>query len=149
MIIFIRAHYNQNAYLYMYAYIRHPKVFTSFPYTPIAISVHHSLINTFLLVTPRNDSEIIISVSSEQITYLSQIWCAIITAQESSHPLSRSTFKHIVCHQNIGPPHNTKPFQWCNLVNTLNSEIMYIMHNLNKKGFFHIFGKKDEFSMHN
>ena len=33
MIILIRAHYYQNAYLYMYAYIRHPKVFTSSPHT--------------------------------------------------------------------------------------------------------------------
>ena len=69
MIIFIWAHYNQNAYLYMYAmyaYIHHLKVFTSLPHTPTAISVHYSLINTFLPVIPRNDNEILISVNSEQ-----------------------------------------------------------------------------------
>ena len=64
MIIFIRAHYNQNTYLYMYAYIRHPKVFKSSPHTSTAISVHHSLNNIFLLATLRNDSEIKISVNN-------------------------------------------------------------------------------------
>ena len=59
MIIFIWALYNQNAYLYMYAYIYHPKVFTSSPHTPTAISFHHSLIDTFLPTTLRNDSEIL------------------------------------------------------------------------------------------
>ena len=66
MIIFIRALYNQNTYLYMCAYICYLKVFTSSPYTLTAISVYHSLINTFLPVIPRNDSEILISVNSEQ-----------------------------------------------------------------------------------
>ena len=66
MIIFIRAHYNQNAYLYMYAYIHHPKVFKSSPHIATAISVHHSLIDNFLPVIQRNDSEILISVNSEQ-----------------------------------------------------------------------------------
>ena len=66
MIIFIRALYNQNTFLYMYACIYHLKVVTSSPHTPTAISVHHSLIDTFLPATPRNDSEILISVNSEQ-----------------------------------------------------------------------------------
>ena len=66
MIIFIQAHYNQNAYLYMYAYIRHLKVFKSSQHTPATISVHHSLINTFLPKISRNDSEIIISINNEQ-----------------------------------------------------------------------------------
>ena len=66
MTTFIQAHYNQNTYLYMYAYIRHLKIFKSLPHTPTAISVHHSLIHTFLLATSRSDSEIKISVSKEQ-----------------------------------------------------------------------------------
>ena len=66
MIILIQALYNQIAYLYMYAYIHHPKVFTSSPHIPTAINVHHSMINTFLPAIPRNDSEILISVNSKQ-----------------------------------------------------------------------------------
>ena len=73
MITFIRAIYNQNAYLYMYAYIHHPKVFIYSPYIPTAISVHHSLINTFLPVTPRNDSEILISVNNKQDVPISSV----------------------------------------------------------------------------
>ena len=41
-------------------------VFKSSPHAPIFISVHYSLINTFLPAISRNDSEIIISVNSEQ-----------------------------------------------------------------------------------
>ena len=66
MIIFLQALYKQNAYIYKYACIRHPKVFTSSPHTPTAISVHHSLIHTFLPTTSRSDSEIKISVSNDQ-----------------------------------------------------------------------------------
>ena len=66
MIILIQALYNQNSNLYMYAYIHHPKVFTSQPHTPTTISVHNSLIDSFLLKAPRNDSEILILVNSEQ-----------------------------------------------------------------------------------
>ena len=66
MIIFLQALYNQNAYIYEYASIRHPKVFKSSPHTPTTISIHHSLIHTFLPVTSRSDSEIKISVSNEQ-----------------------------------------------------------------------------------
>ena len=66
MIIFLQALYKQNAYIYKYAYIRHPKVFKSSPHTPTAICVHHSLIYTFLPATSRSDSEIKISVSNEQ-----------------------------------------------------------------------------------
>ena len=66
MIIFLQALYKQNAYIYKYACIRHPKVFKSSPHTPTAISVHHSLIHTFLPATSRSDSEIKISVSNEQ-----------------------------------------------------------------------------------
>ena len=73
MIIFIRALYNQNAYLYMYSYIHHLKVFTSSLYTLTAISIHHSLIDTFLPTTPRNDSEIKISVNSKQDVPISNV----------------------------------------------------------------------------
>ena len=66
MIIFLQALYNQNAYIYKYACIRHPKVFKSSTYTSTAIGVHHSLIHTFLPATSRSDSEIKISVSNEQ-----------------------------------------------------------------------------------
>ena len=66
IITLLQAHYNQNAYLYIYAYIRRPKVFKSWPYTPTAISVHQYLISAFLPATLRNDCEIIISVNSEQ-----------------------------------------------------------------------------------
>ena len=64
MIIFLQALYKQNAYIYKYACIRHPKVFKSSPHTSTAISVHHSLNNIFLLATLRNDSEIKISVNN-------------------------------------------------------------------------------------
>ena len=73
MIIFIWAHYNQNAYSYMYAYIRYPKVFTSLPHTPTTISVHHFLIKTFLPTTLRNDNKILISVNSEQDVLMSGV----------------------------------------------------------------------------
>ena len=65
MIIFLQALYNQNAYVYKYACICHPKVF-NLRHTPTTISVYHSLIHTFLLATSRSDSEIKISVSNEQ-----------------------------------------------------------------------------------
>ena len=73
MITFIHAYYNQNSYLYMYAYICHPKVFTFSPHILTAISVHHSLINNFLPTTPRNDSEILVSLNSEQDVCISNI----------------------------------------------------------------------------
>ena len=73
MITFIRALYNQNTYLYMYAYIQHLNVFTSSPHTSIAISVHHFLVNTFLPVTPRNDSEILILVNNAQDVLISSV----------------------------------------------------------------------------
>ena len=66
MIIFLQAFYKQNAYIYKYACIRHPKVFKSSPYIPTAINVHHSLIYTFLPAISRSDNEIKISVSNEQ-----------------------------------------------------------------------------------
>ena len=59
-------HYNKKMYLYMYAYIHHQKVFISSLHIPTAISIHHFLINTFLPETPRNISEILISINSEQ-----------------------------------------------------------------------------------
>ena len=43
-----------------------PTIFKSSPHTPTAINVHHSLINTFLPTTLKDNSEIIISVNSEQ-----------------------------------------------------------------------------------
>ena len=43
-----------------------PIVFKSSPHIPTAINVHHSLIDTFLSATSRNDSEITISINSEQ-----------------------------------------------------------------------------------
>ena len=58
MIMFLQALYNQNAYIYRYTCIFHPKVF-NLRHTPTAISVHHSLIHTFLPITSRSDSEII------------------------------------------------------------------------------------------
>ena len=66
MIIFLQALYNQNAYIYKYACIRHLKVFKSSPHTSTAINIHHSLIHTFSPATSRSDSEIKISVNNEQ-----------------------------------------------------------------------------------
>ena len=66
MIIFLQALYNQNAYIYRYVSIRHPKVFRSSPHIPTTISVYHSLVSTFLPVTSRNDSDILVSIKSKK-----------------------------------------------------------------------------------
>ena len=62
----LQAHNNQNIYKFTHICICHPWVFNYLPHTPTTISFHHSLINNFLPAILRNDSEIVILVSSEQ-----------------------------------------------------------------------------------